>query len=98
MENRATEAVEWTCPPALIAEITRVRWTWAKTYAKTAPHWYIVKHQHPGLFYRLAAAINDNGVDREHRDTGRRLRYLVIGESQFWVIGVILNRAHKDAR
>lgn len=85
-------------PDPLIAEIERAHWIWAKTYATTAPHWYIVKHQHPGLFYRLAVAIKAEGEDREYRDTGQIHRYLVIGESQFWQIGVILYRARVEAR
>lgn len=98
MDAITNELEEFRCPESLIHEIERTTWTWAKTYATTAPHWYIVKHQHPGLFYRLSQVIKLYGTDREYRDTGQVHRYLVIGESQFWQIGIILNRAHKDAR
>jgi hypothetical protein len=98
MERTREIIQEFRCPESLIAEIQRAHWTWAKTYATTAPHWYIVKHQHPGLFYRLSQAIRAYGTDQEYRDTGRVHRYLVIGESQFWQIGVILYRARADAR
>lgn len=26
-----------------------LQWTWAKTYAKSAPHWYVVEGRTPGL-------------------------------------------------
>lgn len=98
MARIGNELKEFRCPESLIREIERASWTWAKTYAKTAPHWYILKQQYPGLFYRLSQVIKLYGTDREYRDTGQIHRYLVIGESQFWHIGVVLNRAHRDAR
>ena len=89
---------QYDCPESLRQEIERAWWTWARTYAKTAPHWYILRQQYPGLFHRLSHVIRLYGTDREYRDTGQTYRYLVIGECQFWGIGVVLYRAHKDAR
>ncbi len=40
-----------------------VKWTFAKTYAKTAPHEYIVREQYPDHFQRMAKEIKEHGID-----------------------------------
>lgn len=79
-------------------DLVRVQWTWAKTYALTAPHWYILKEQYPGFYWRMAKSIEEGGVRREFRHSGRFFRYLVIREYQYWIIGTVVNKALKDAR
>lgn len=83
---------------SLIAEINRAKWIWSKTYAEYAPHWYILKHQYPGLFWRLSRVIFSDGTDREFRNTGRVYRYLEINGWQFWQIGNVINRARASDR
>ena len=82
--------------PQLVAEISRAEWTWAKTYAETAPHWYIVRDKYPGLFWRLARAIDLHGIRQEFRNSGQFNYYLTIGEFKYWHYKIVLNCAKKD--
>ncbi|GAA1177013.1 hypothetical protein GCM10009584_18100 [Ornithinimicrobium humiphilum] len=53
-------------------------WTWARTYAETAPHWYVVLGRTPGLdqddFVRAARVIETFG--RAGQFYGRTYVYL----------------------
>jgi hypothetical protein len=74
----ATSAdLEWwlTLAPTL-------QWTWAKTYAQRAPHWYIVAGKTPGISY-------DDFIraGRVIRTFGERLYLFTEDRSlQFWCI------------
>lgn len=49
------EELEWW-----LGKVNSVEWTWAKTYAKTAPHWYIVEGRTEGMShddYRRAGRL-----------------------------------------
>lgn len=82
---------------AMIVMINRVKWKWAVTYAKTAPHWYILQAEHPGLFWHLSRAIGDEGIEKEFKNSGHFYKYLTIGEYVFWRMGNIINRADKSS-
>ena len=64
----------------------RCRWTFAKTYAKTAPHEYLVKRRLSAddrlLFERLVQTINKEaviGYFHEHKNN-----YLILGDHYYW--------------
>ena len=42
-----------------------LQWTWAKTYADTAPHWYVVEGRTPNItradFLKAGRVIRDHG-------------------------------------
>ena len=78
-------------PIEVIQLINRTTWTWAKTYAKFAPHWYIVRDKHPDLFNTLAPLIDKYGVRKEFRKSGTFNNYLVIGKYKYWHYQIILN-------
>lgn len=64
--------------------------TFAKTYAKTAPHEYIVKGQNPELFDDVKAAIKEHGYNAKFGKW--TYRYLNIGEYKYWAFQTVLNR------
>ncbi len=82
----------------LIKVIEAQRWKTAKTYAKTAPHAYIVKKWNPKVWDALAAAIDRYGVDQEFRlfKSVNTYRYLYIGDYRYWHYEIILNRTRAD--
>ncbi len=84
--------------PELLDAIAEAEWTWAKTYALTAPHWYIVRKNYPQLFAQLAAAIDAHGTRRQWRQTGYWNTYLEIGAFKYWHYIEVLNRDYKEAR
>ena len=83
------------------------RWTWAKTYAKFAPHWWTHRSSWPSeVFTRVVEAIHAHGVDVPWGRAGKIFRYLRPGDGyQYWVMDkpeqagetVILNRAEWKA-
>lgn len=72
-------------------EITEQKWIFAKTYAKTAPHEYIVRKSSPKFFDKMKKLIDQEGYDAPWRD-GTIYRYLKIGDYKYWYIEDILNR------
>src|SRR3954451_21863910 len=83
----------------LLALVARARWQFATTYAKTAPHEYVVRAKHisPEDFASLAVAIRDHGyhapwVAVRSRNVTKGL-YLVIGPHRYWWMRTIINRA-----
>lgn len=66
------------------------RWTFAKTYAKFAPHeWVAVGKTIAPTFARQAAeAIEDHGVDEEFRVFRhvKTYRYLYLGGYKYWLM------------
>jgi len=64
----------------LVAALRAAPWRWAKTYAQTAPHYYLVARQDPELV--LAQPWRD----------GRRYRYLELDGWKYWYLTPVLNR------
>lgn len=65
MSVRATaEDLEWWLGLAPTLE-----WTWAKTYAETAPHWYVVLGRTPGL--QRADYVRTGRVIRTYGQPGK---------------------------
>lgn len=83
----------------LLPVVARCDWTTAKSYAKTAPHEYVVRGKTVAIedFTALATAIKDRGykarwqaVESKRWITGT---YLRIDNYRYWWMGVIINRA-----
>lgn len=72
-------------------EIAEQEWIFAKTYAKTAPHEYIVRKSNPKFFDKMKKLINKEGYGAPWRD-GTIYKYLKIGKYKYWCIEDILNR------
>ena len=72
-------------------EIARQRWIFAKTYAKTAPHEYIVEKSNPKLFDKICGLIDAEGYSEIWKD-GKEYKYLKIGGYKYWHFDNILNR------
>lgn len=68
--------------------IDSAEWTFAKTYAKTAPHEYIVKNRLPREkwtdFECLTKSIFNEGTDKFFYQTP--VRYLIIDNKRYWVM------------
>ncbi|MBQ1316450.1 MAG: hypothetical protein IIY46_03095 [Lachnospiraceae bacterium] len=64
----------------------RCRWKFASTYAKTAPHEYLLKRRLPEedrrLFERLVQTINERSVTGYFY--GHRNNYLILGSHYYW--------------
>lgn len=78
-------------PTKLQEFIEATPWTFAKTYAKTWPHEYIVEEQVDGqLFAALALHIDTHGYDAffyEHKQ-----RYFDFDGRTYWHMDNIINR------
>jgi hypothetical protein len=72
-------------------EIAEQKWIFAKTYAKTAPHEYIVKKSSPEFFDKMCRLIDSEGYNARWRD-GKEYKYLKIGTYKYWHFDIILNR------
>lgn|SRR5215472_4250301 len=75
----------------------RLPWTWAKTYAERAPHWYVVRRTATfDDFQRLAEAIKTHGESWKFQ-LGARVayyRYLRPGDGfKYWHMDNLINRA-----
>ena len=72
------------------------RWTFAKTYAKSHPHEYIVRSKCSSAkdFDFLCDFIKANG----HYEYffGKRGTYCSIGDFTYWIMGDIINRRWND--
>lgn len=76
--------------------ITGNAWTFAKTYAKTAPHEYVVKDKLANEelkreFEWFAIFIHDHGYQEEF--WGKVYTYLDIDDKKYWTEEEIINRA-----
>jgi len=79
-------------------------WIFAKTYAETAPHEYIVKNRLPkekwAEFEFLVQSIFSEGTDKFFYQTP--VRYLIIDNKRYWVMDktvettVLINRCDND--
>jgi len=77
--------------PHLQQFIADQEWIFAKTYAATWPHEYIVQqHVDNELFLALADHIDSHGYESEFYDT--RQIYFDHGDTTYWHMGNIINR------
>jgi len=72
--------------------VASMSWTWAKTYAERAPHWWSLEHKAPEEHAILAVAIKAHGISIKF---GKYYyRYLIPGDGfKYWRMGNIINRA-----
>lgn len=83
--------------------ISSVTWTFAKTYAETSPHEYLILHKCPEEFKEdwlwFVQHIKENGYIEYYFKTP--FTYLNVGEHKYWAMGypgkpmTIINRADK---
>jgi hypothetical protein len=71
-----------------------VTWTFAKTYANTAPHEYILEEQYPEFYKMMVRKIDEEGVDEPFtiHGTTRTYRYYKDDTHRYWYIEEVLNR------
>jgi hypothetical protein len=74
------------------------KWIFAKTFAETAPHEYILEEQYPEFFSHMAELISEHGVDQPFTIDGKihSYRYFYAGGYRYWIIENILNRCPQD--
>lgn len=78
-------------PEALVRFVDLTPWTFAKTYAKTWPHEYIVREKvDAALFDEFAAFIDQNGYE-SHFYQAKQI-YLDLGSHTYWHMDNIINR------
>lgn len=83
--------------------INKYEWTFAKTYANTYPHEYLVlrnvKDEDKDMFYKLVNKIFDDGYEDNFYDL--KNKYLIIGDHKYWSCDktpettILINRAIK---
>lgn len=71
--------------------INQQRWQFAETYAKTAPHEYIVNKWNGILFKLLCEKIDKEGYEKKWWD-GKKYKYLDFDGYKYWHYEIILNR------
>jgi len=84
--------------------VNKQKWTFAKTYAKTSPHEYVVRHELPAedqeIFYDFVTFIRENGWTQMYK--GKPYLCFTIDDNYYWTQGAplpatyILNRARTD--
>ena len=84
----------------LIEQLAGTEWRWAVTYAKTAPHEYILEKEHPELCRWLDKLIKSEGEDKAWYRTTQR--YFTIGSYRYFgytdgSAGSLINRAKNRA-
>ena len=74
--------------------LNHIEWTFAKTYAKFAPHEYFVDKQYPRSFRLFKMMIREYGVNKKFTLFGhtKTYRYLFFEGYKYWNIENILNR------
>ena len=88
-------------PGEIKAFINSLEWRYAKSYATTWPHWYIVrKNVDEGMFVKMVEYIRANGYDgRFYKQTNK---YFDDDKYSYWTMGSpiketeIINRCLKD--
>jgi hypothetical protein len=90
-----------TFPPELEAFVKQEKWTFAKTYASTWPHEYIVRERvDEGLFIQLVQHIRTYGY--EGRFYRKPITYFDEDGMVYWTMGaridetIIVNRCKKE--
>jgi len=96
--NIAKERANVATKAANLAENNdqKMKWTFAKTYAKAAPHEWILREKESVLFQYIAKRIKENGVWEDFAMPGKkpyRVKYWYRGRYKYWVIMNVLNRA-----
>ncbi len=82
-------------PAELERFVSTSAWTFAKTYAETWPHEYIVQERVDGeMFFALARHILQRGYEGRFYD--KKQVYLDHGEHTYWRIENIINRCPKS--
>ena len=88
-------------PPALKAFVNQQEWIFAKTYASTWPHEYLVRdHVDEHLFVRLVQHIRTHGY--EGNFYRKRITYFDEDGMVYWTMGapidetIIVNRCRKE--
>ena len=88
-------------PPPLKTFVDGEQWTFAKTYAATWPHEYIVRERvEEGMFVRLVEYIREHGY--EGRFYRKVMTYFEDDGWVYWTMGspieetVIVNRCRKE--
>lgn len=75
----------------LVDSIKAQKWTFAKTYAATAPHEYFVRTpETEELYQALVAKIKASGVNEKFYKA--TFRYLYIGQYKYWAYPNLINR------
>ena len=69
----------------LSRQFDKLKWKWAKTYEKTAPHWYSKRLENKDYFLWefLMQIIEYQG--KEEIFGGRKYKYLYCGEYKYWL-------------
>ena len=80
----------------LLTRINNQKWKFAKTYAETAPHEYIVDEWNIDLFKEICHLIDTDGYEEIFYD--KSFRYYNIGEYKYWHYDTILNRCKIENR
>ena len=77
-----------------ISGVQKQKWTFAKTYANTAPHEYFLEKENEQLFKRLKKHIKQYGKKEWFLFNGKRWEYtyLYLGDYRYWAIGEVMNR------
>ena len=90
-----------TFPPDLKAFVAQQEWTFAKTYAHTWPHEYIVRERvDERLFVRLVRHIRTHGYEGSFYS--KRITYLEEDGMVYWTMGApvdettIMNRCRNE--
>jgi hypothetical protein len=75
-----------------------ILWTFAKTYAKTAPHEYILEENYPEYFAEMKKLVEEEGKEENFTIHGKTysVRYYKDDTHRYWVIENVLNRCPKD--
>jgi hypothetical protein len=73
-------------------------WTFAKSYAKIAPHEYILEEQYPEYFETMKKLTEEQGKEEPFAIHGKTypVRYYKDATHRYWVIDNVLNRCPKD--
>ena len=74
----------------LLTKIERQHWKFAKTYAETAPHEYIVDEWNIELFNEICRLIDNEGYEEKFYD--KTFKYFNIGKFKYWHCDNVLNR------
>lgn len=77
--------------PELLARLRAAPWRWAKTYALTAPHYYLLRKDDADLVETLKALIRTQGYVKPWKD-GRPYRYLDLDGWKYWAFNTLVNR------
>jgi hypothetical protein len=70
--------------------LTKQKWTFAKTYAKTATHEYFLEDNNPDLFKELKRRLVELGKDGHFYATPQR--YYYHGPYRYWRCDEVMNR------